>query len=282
MALRAHLNSTEPPTSGPGPFNFVKEDWTVVYTDDHRFPTPKQSNGDDCGVFVLMAMYYILRGEQWAKRAVVESDVGSFRLFVSLCILNQWVEWPVIWQWAPDGGNPDIDGYVDAENHASTVAGDARECEGEEDSAMACADAQADCTQERYQAFAQAVEGLFSLIAALSQEEPRSIGISSVMETAVVTLLVINCPRAKNKSGNGRCQCSGKRLVLSSRGPPHSRGDGDGGHAQIRRRDRHLGQDQVAMVPDAEALVQRAEDGIMYYMYLDHMQSRIKRKTRRK
>ena len=76
MALRAHLNSTEPPTSGPGPFNFVKEDWTVVYTDDHRFPTPKQSNGDDCGVFVLMAMYYILRGEQWAKRAVVESDVG--------------------------------------------------------------------------------------------------------------------------------------------------------------------------------------------------------------
>jgi hypothetical protein len=259
------INPTEPLASGPGPFDFVKEDWTIVYTDDHRFPTPKQSNGDDCGVFVLMAMYYILRGEQWAKRAVVESDVGSFRLYVSLCILNQWIEWSVIWQWAPDGGNLDIDGYVDAENHASAVAGDARESEGEEDSAMACADAQADCTQQRYQAFAQAVEGLFPAIATSSLEETRSIDIRSVidvkMETVVITLLVINL-RAKNKSGDGRCQCPGKRLVLSSRGRPHSRGDGDGGYAQIRRRDRHLDQDQVAMVPDAEALVERSQPRI--------------------
>ena len=130
---------------------------------------------------------------------------------------------------------------------------------------MACADAQADCTQQRYQAFAQAVEGLFPAIATSSQEETRSIDIRSVidvkMETVVITLLVINL-RAKHKSGDGRCQCPGKRLVLSSRGRPHSRGDGNGGYAQIRRRDRHLDQDQVAMVPDAEALVERSQPRI--------------------
>ena len=62
---------------------FKKEEWTIFYTDDTRYPSPKQNNGDDCGVFVLMAIWWILSEGMWWKCDVDQSEVDAFRVAIA-------------------------------------------------------------------------------------------------------------------------------------------------------------------------------------------------------
>ena len=100
---------------------FKKEEWTIFYTDDTRYPSPKQNNGDDCGVFVLMAIWWILSEGMWWKCDVDQSEVDAFRVAIAISVLNGWFDRPYAWRVPVLVGESDIDDFLDEEDHEKVI-----------------------------------------------------------------------------------------------------------------------------------------------------------------
>jgi hypothetical protein len=100
---------------------FTKEAWAIFYTDDIRYPSPKQNNGDDCGVFVLMAIWWILSEGKWWKRNVDQSEVDAFRVAIAISVLNGWFDRPYAWRVPVLVDEFDIDEILDEEEHEKVI-----------------------------------------------------------------------------------------------------------------------------------------------------------------
>lgn len=64
-------------------FPWEEQGWTIEHVDD----APRQKNGIDCGVFVIMMGYCLATGRSY--RSFQQADMPACRRWITLCLLNR-------------------------------------------------------------------------------------------------------------------------------------------------------------------------------------------------